>query len=606
MIKIVTAEGVSLDLAPDAEFVIEYNNPMMEDDRIPVPFSTDIALLPSATNCKTLRYLPAFKLEPAVRELAVSLILDGIPFLSGTLSYNGIEDGRLNYTFAGKDISSDWEKKLYDLEIMQYNILDDGTKEVNDGVFFPVLVDKDYTGYFVKPNDAISSDSDNAYFVPKAEADCKYGKTIIVGTPSLTQMSAISVLHIIPDTLTFEHSLYDFINNMAVIAPYKESVLKDSGKTYTDPSSGRVSPIYNANVAPRLPEMTVSEFVAEFMKIFCAAVFQDGDSLALWSFGEISTLAASGDWTEKIADEFSSEVEPATGYVFGYDNSGESSANITEYEEVDSVAEALYVTDGIDSDHNPVVNLKTARIKTTGDYISNQGSYLYCYYKSLSTDKKWALVAAADILFQNNLKQTNAVEGKDSTENICGFNLVQCVPSIINRSLVYQLSSTSRVTASGMGTPSFASAPVIDFPNKEADRGSDVHIGLMVNSQLTDSGRAMPGTVPDLSLNSDGQPVVADKDALADVTLTPDGWDEPVSLRPDWLYEHFHKSYAEWLAKDRQLLSCDVNLDVFDLVNFRMYHKVLIHGREFFVKKLSVTLRADSRAMECSAEFISA
>ena len=37
MIKIMTKDGISLDLAPDAEFAIEYNNPMFEDDRIPVP-----------------------------------------------------------------------------------------------------------------------------------------------------------------------------------------------------------------------------------------------------------------------------------------------------------------------------------------------------------------------------------------------------------------------------------------------------------------------------------------------------------------------------------------------------------------------------------------
>ncbi len=591
MIKIVTAEGVSLDLAPDAEFVIEYNNPMMEDDRIPVPFSTDIALLPSETNCRILGYLPAFKLEPTVRELAASLILDGIPFLTGTLSFNGIEDGHLNYTFAGKDIAGDWGKKLYELEIMYFNILDDGTKERNDKVFFPTLLNKNFTGYF-EENDAISFNDDfNNCFVPKTKRSYKYknpnkGESSGVST-NLT--AAVSFLGIIPETLLIDESLHSFVENMAVIAPYKEpEYIIPSGAT------GRVDPI-NKNFAPMLPEMTVSEFVVEFLKMLCAAVFQSQGQLDMYTFEDMSAAAAV-DWTDKVSDEFSSEVEPAEGYVFGYDNSGEDSADITEYEGVDSVAKALYVSDGNDLINiSPIVNLKTAHIQTTGDFISNQGSFLPCYYQGGGSDSRWFLVAAADILFQNNLKQMNVVEGKDSVENICGFNLVKCVPCILNKQAVYDGNN-------GAGTPSFAYAPVFDFPNKEAERGSDAYIGLMVNSQLTDSGRAMPGTVPVPS----GWPPAADPDALADVTLTPDGMRESVSLRPDWLYEHFHKSYAAWLGKDRQLLSCDVNLSAGDLLDFAMYRKVLIHGREFFVRKLSVTLRASSRALECSAEFISA
>lgn len=597
MIKIVTSKGVSLDLAPDAEFVIEYNNPMMEDDRIPVPFSTDIALLPSETNCKTLGYLPAFKLEPTVREIAVSLVLDGIPFLKGTLSYSGIEDGRLNYTFAGKDIEDEWGKKLYDLEIMQYNILEDGTKELNDGVFYPTLVNKEFTGYFDN-GDAIASDFvTDGYITPKTEKINKY-KNPYKDSPqgiAAVNTTAVSLCQILPESLQMDYKLLALVKNMAVIAPYKQMkiILPDN-----IPTGATIVVRKNIDFGPMLPEMTISEFVAEFMKIFCAAVFRNGDAIDLWTFEDIAALAASGDWSDRVADEFSSEVEPATGYVFGYDNSGESSPDVTEYEEADSVARSLYVSRKMVAAGSGLSGFKTTRIQTTGDYISSMGGFVKCYRDN--TDQKGiALVATADILFQNNLKQMNTVEGRDSSENICGFSLVKCTPCILNWVTPY-------TSGNGADTPAFAYAPVIEFQNKEADRGSDVYIGLMVNSQLTDSGRAMPSTVPDLTLDSDGQPVVSDSSLLADVTFTPDGWNEPVSLRPDWLYEHFHKSYAAWLAKDRQLLSCDVKLTAEDLMNFRLHHKVLIHGREFFVKKLSVTIRADASRPECSAEFISA
>ena len=47
MIRIITGEGVSLDLDPSAEFEVEYENPMLDDSHIPVPFSTAVTILPS-------------------------------------------------------------------------------------------------------------------------------------------------------------------------------------------------------------------------------------------------------------------------------------------------------------------------------------------------------------------------------------------------------------------------------------------------------------------------------------------------------------------------------------------------------------------------------
>ena len=44
MIRIITGEGVSLDLDPSAEFEVEYENPMLDDSHIPVPFSTAVTI----------------------------------------------------------------------------------------------------------------------------------------------------------------------------------------------------------------------------------------------------------------------------------------------------------------------------------------------------------------------------------------------------------------------------------------------------------------------------------------------------------------------------------------------------------------------------------
>ena len=52
MIRMFTSSGIELELAKDMEFEIEYDNPLFEDERIPVPFSTSITFPATKTNCK--------------------------------------------------------------------------------------------------------------------------------------------------------------------------------------------------------------------------------------------------------------------------------------------------------------------------------------------------------------------------------------------------------------------------------------------------------------------------------------------------------------------------------------------------------------------------
>lgn len=607
MIQIVTKDGISLDLAPDAEFVIEYNNPMMEDDRIPVPFSTSIALLPSATNCKVFQYLPALKLEPAVKKAAVSLVLNGIPFLSGTLSYDGIEDGALNYTFAGKDLENDWGMKIYESEVHSYAPT---TKNINaildgsvDGVSCPLMVNKDQTGYF-SDTDLIAASKDARDAIsPYVYRSVKYHNSI----RSVDPRSGASRFRFTPAVLfskivggrisSYSPDIARFLPHLAAVAQYR---LSDRGTT--------------DEIASHLPDMSMSDFVLNMNRMFCAAIFEDGGKLVMQSFASIMSRGASEDWSDKVADEFSSDTESAGGYSFGYANSDEEAVNDGEdWATVESAATVLYV--GLGALFSiPIMTFLPVTDKATGKRYSNKSGFVYCHTTE-DTDK-WMLVATTDVIFANNMKQSTTSADGDTVENIVDFNLVRCVPTVMNRWIGYSTSHGSGSSSSpspdpaagtgydmvDAGTPKFYMAPIIEPAASDAENGSTLYVGLMNRGQLTDDGLAMPDTVPELQV-SDGKVTV--DGSLEDIPLTADDG-ERLSLAPGWLFEHYHKPYAQWLARDRQLLTCDVNLSEFDLLNFRMYRKIRIHGRDFLVKKLSVTLRADSDAAECSADFIGA
>lgn len=90
MIRILTDKGVSLDIDPSAEFEIEYENPMLDDSHMPVPFSTSITFLSTPVNCKVFGYLSAMMLEPSVKKLSAVIEAGGIPLFYGTLLFDSI------------------------------------------------------------------------------------------------------------------------------------------------------------------------------------------------------------------------------------------------------------------------------------------------------------------------------------------------------------------------------------------------------------------------------------------------------------------------------------------------------------------------------------
>lgn len=136
MVRILTKDFTELDLTKGFEFQIEMENPMLEEDHIPSAFSTQISFPPSPVNRRVFGYTPAMFLAPNVKRLEASVWIGGVPFVSGTLVYDGIEDGCLMYTFTEKVV--ELEGKIWDQELLRFPI----TSLPTDNTIFrtPLLV----------------------------------------------------------------------------------------------------------------------------------------------------------------------------------------------------------------------------------------------------------------------------------------------------------------------------------------------------------------------------------------------------------------------------------------------------------------------------------
>ena len=139
MVRILTKDYTELDLTKGFEFQLELDNPILEDDHLPQAFSTQISFPPSPTNRKVFGYLPAMFLAPSVQALDVTVWVGGVPFVSGSLAYDGIEGGNLMYTFTQR--IPDLDGKIWAAPIEEFSYRD-GVPKSSTKFATPLLINE--------------------------------------------------------------------------------------------------------------------------------------------------------------------------------------------------------------------------------------------------------------------------------------------------------------------------------------------------------------------------------------------------------------------------------------------------------------------------------
>ena len=530
MVDILTDKGVFLDMDPEAEFEITMDNPLLNDDRIPVPFSTAIAFLATPTNKKAFGYLDTMMLPPSVRELSATILIGGIQFCSGTLVYDSIdEEGRISYTFSGRDLASRWSKKLWELDL-------------SGDVYYPLIIDDSKTtdaGIGSKPD---GQRPGNLYNI-----DGKYRNSPDDSYAYRYAMPVYPVTMILRSQISFDRvdGADSYLNRLVVFG--------------TSPDG-----------ATPLPDMSVSDFVLGLCKMFCAAVFTDGNGLRVLSARDVLEQKEYLDWDARVSDKFHSSAEPAEGYVFGYADS-EDGASLSD-DDVESAGTLAGVTANAGDEYEAVEHMPTgdvfSRKKNTVSMIGIIGHG--------STGSVYGQVGTIDEILIDRVGSTAKVRTGEDTEHVrtvdVGFRVPRCVPA-----------GWTKRPDSGAAKYVRRMAPILQIPESGADFPTDVYVALYENGQACDKGT-----------------VIADPDTGSSQDLQIGE-----SIAADALFERFHQEFAAWLSKDRQVLSVDLNLSVPELAAFRMWQVVRVRSRNFIVSKLSVRLAAGSDGVDVSADLIS-
>lgn len=562
MIKIVNADtGREFDLPADLEFDVEMNNPIFEDDGVPVPFSTDIGFPPTPNNKDMMGYSGLSWQQPRVREIPALIIFGGIVLFRGLLEYSSIEDGTVNYSFEEKAEDELWQGKIWasdkGLEFSK-DLLKDLMKGKDEDIKAPLLVNEDNT------EDQIAGEESNTVPVDVKYQNWPMDYNVETFTPAI---SLYCILQASAPELKLEHKMDKLLHAIMVLGLYKASGARTWESDKTDKRS----------LASTLPDVSAYDFIVDICKLLCMAVFQDGKGgYIAKSMNDIVEAEPEYDWSGKISDDMDLRPEEKKGYRLAYSDDEHRkepevnrSANgirdpIRDYSELGTIDLMLKLLWNADK-------YMAIKVTSIGDWFSLKGAITYDDQAS-SIFGQEIQEYLVDRIFDSALPWES--EDKDNVrDRSISWKLVKCIPSYIGSN-----SDPSSVIR--------AMSPVVPNPTYErsAERSSDVYFGIWSGNSLTDKGHTIE-------------------------------WDEGTrhvketvyseSLAPQEVYAKYHKSFASWLAGSRSNISADLNLTVADILDFQMWQKVWIRGHSYIVKKLTLSFSAGSDRFSTAAELVS-
>lgn len=567
MIEIRTNSGVSLDLSPDMEFELIMDNPLLDDEHIPTPFSTSIAFPATTKNKEAFGYVDAYMLQPTALEIGATILSSGIPIISGTLVFDSVDEGKnICYTFRGVDYTEQWTGKIYEIKDLltgDYDITEI-KKGLYEDVKAPVMIVK---GFETRTTEELTKSNERTQLaaVPKYYNTGRSGEMFIPAVSlSLLTRRILGEPAATP--------LLDALDGLFIIASHR-----DNENTTT------VSP----NIESYLPDISKADFIKEICKLSASYVFKDGNGVRIVSAKDIFCSTEYLDWGAFVSDIYSQHLEDAEGYQFGFAEQNTGGNGIadggtdgadTSIQSADTLLELLTKPD--DEAYKPFRFTKTGDIfsekKETFQYISRRD-------KSHPEDVTYEEVLSDKVL---DTAENIDVQGEEQRSNTLQFQRISCVPHEALRILIggNPAPSGTGVTVRPGGNyfyPYPLVMPIVSMPEINANRATTAYIGAIINNQLCDKGIAFA------------------------VASSDDYQDSSKSLVPDRYYQLYHKELAEWLGKTRQSIKADLDLNAIDIASFRMWQKVLIKHRPFLVKQLSVRFSAGAGIVFTSAEFIS-
>lgn len=357
------------------------------------------------------------------------------------------------------------------------------------------------------------------------------------------------------DILSIDASLLGVWNNLWILGLHK--AFSGSWKGYGDTLS----------IADSLPDMALIDLLRLFAKMTCSTVFSSKGAYYVIPFNKIleGIPVVIDDKVSDVGAAFSKE--DAKGYVFGYsEDSNKKNDAALGNEDVEAHSYKDVIDSADSREDQEEAQYITAWLRRTGETFSvppYASVEMIAYAIWVQPNGNRVIIEraihACDLLNSGDVYRDTSIDGQ-SVDNSLDCELIKAVP-VHSPNLWYKLAAR------------------VDYPADDAQRETKAIIGEFNSGQMVRHGIVM---------NADG----------SETSFAGD-------LTADRLYNSFHTEFAEWIAKERQVIKVETAFAPQDIAEFRMWNRVMLKNRLFLIRKLNVRMSAKSGRILSSAELVS-
>ncbi|WP_433895206.1 hypothetical protein [Sphingobacterium mizutaii] len=312
-----------------------------------------------------------------------------------------------------------------------------------------------------------------------------------------------------------------------------------------------------------LPSTDSNVFIRSQLNLFCMTMAATDGKLTIKSNNSIMLSTPQKNWTDKVMDNLDFRIESGKQYLYGFSNAKKDNINTSDAITVPSRYEmmnypftldenGLYEQLFIVQDQVILKTVQEVEIKhLNGNLNETQTTYS---------------------LLDNGFSFSMEKENKDTFEMTSDIIPLPLYPAIFFKSI----DNTSFSHPDYSGRLKEWLVPGI----KELDRSvrpSEIHLTFHkgVRSIKDDGDKNYPSFSGNLEASTTSPNILS--------------WEGQYGL-----FNTYHKSFAEWIGKEKLLMNSNVKLNVVDLKQLDILEKIHIKGRNFFIKKMQYTIGTNS------------
>ncbi|MGF7026283.1 hypothetical protein [Sphingobacterium sp. HSC-15S19] len=604
----IKVKKLNVDLPSDISIAMTVENPMMVEERLPIPYSLAFDLPMTPRNLQIFGYpnrIGAHLGDNLFKTYSCQIYFQGILIHDGTVNLVSCEN-TIKVNFKGVDFNENLDVAMFSKDVGEVQFAgNEGIYDFDNTQSYFNSYKNWATGlaYNTNPNYIAAPihvrTTNNEYRYYQDEIRSYYDR--VTGLTYRSSLTNPPILELQKQYLNcFNPSLQNFyfkdssnsdqahgiifpifrmkylidklIGSNLIESPFETTALRDIliptfylknlFVTWSEPKPITSSPLGELpaylTLSECLPNINANKFLQMILNLFCLTLVAHKGKFIVKENKEVFAQPVKADWSTKLQGVFNKSKQDAQYYDYGFEDPKYYAEENVTFTEV-ATHEAMQAKEFNLTDHDDSYS-ETFLITSTQEIFIKSAYYQYYIVQNV---EGYELVIGYD--FKGYKKPKAKTESGEKNK----FNAKSDIKQLYLSPAVYWNSLNDDPLSK-----KFWLVPKWDPENMQDIAVRNVRQTYL--SLLVYSGNRTIGTKTYPFLSPYGN---------ANISLSWDG--------PDGLIEQYHKEFKNWIEKPRLKGSGVFLLTALELNRLSITDKVHLDGRNFYIEKLQYTIRRD-------------